>query len=144
MTGRTQEQHKTTGCRKAPEEAVAQLLTSQMLSAEAVLLFWQHCWDLPVLTGDQGNVSSWTTMVIVESPYETAKMRWLTCISDGGKPASAVNVQDARLHYIGKFLHILCTMHVTWLPSPIPIEPLGSTAQIAVWQCKHCSLIVQK
>ncbi len=93
---RGQRQHKITGYCKAPEEAIAQLLTLQMLSAEAVLLFWQHCWDLYVLTGDQGNISWLTTLGIVESLYETNKMRWLTCISDGGEPASAVQRAGCR------------------------------------------------
>lgn len=91
-----QRQHKITGYCKASEKAIAQLLTLQMLLAEAVLLFWQHCWDLYVLTGDQGNISWLTTLGIVESLYETNKMRWLTCISEGGEPASAVRRAGCR------------------------------------------------
>lgn len=75
VADRGQRQHKITGYCKAREKAIAQLLTLQMLSvsAEAVLLFWQHCWDLYVLTGDQGNISWLTTRAIVESLYETDK-----------------------------------------------------------------------
>lgn len=73
VADRGQRQHKITGYCKAQEEAIAQLLTLQMLSAEAVLLFWQHCWDLYVLTGDQGNIPWLTTLGIVESLYETNK-----------------------------------------------------------------------
>lgn len=68
-----QRQLKIMGYCKAQEEAIAQLLTLQLLAAEAALMFWQHSWVLYMLTGDQGNISVLTTLSIVESIEEKNK-----------------------------------------------------------------------
>lgn len=73
VEGKGQRQLKIMGYCKAQEEAIAQLLTLQLLAAEAALMFWQHSWDLYMLTGDQGNISVLTTPSIVESMEEKNK-----------------------------------------------------------------------
>lgn len=136
MAERGQRQHKITGYCKAPEEASAQLLTLQMLSAEAALLFWQHCWDLYVLTGDQGNISWQITLGIVESLYETNRMRLLTCISEGEEPASAVH--DAAMETFPT-----SSVPVTWFPIPLnPSSTLGSLACVICACVFFCSVFV--